>query len=546
MANPLFVQDDGKIFVSDDGPDFDGLRSELSTFGFLTEQQQPMYVYQMTPTSLWQAASLGLTPRDVLSFLRKHVTSPIALPVQEMIVKEMGKWGVFRLTQTTPSSIQLSFPKDSLETLLKLPVVQQRHLGVFANRILFPADIRGTLKQALAHSGIPVVDAVDYEPSVVLSAQLRRDTILRDYQEAAVRAFFRKEFHQSGIVILPCGSGKTLIGVAILCEIGLHTLIVTPSEVAAQQWIGECRKRTTLASESIGMYKATQPLTPVTVTTYQRVSGRSQGGVYRHLQRLTGHPWGLVIYDEVHMLPAPLFRLAADLQTARRLGLTATLVREDGAETDVYSLIGPKCYEADWKVLERKGYLAKVNCVELQIPLSASEQANYDRALPRERHRMAALNSNKIDWVKVLLHRHHDDKILIIGHYLESLRTVARLFHLPLITGQTSQQQRSEIYQAFREGSLHCLVLSRVANMAIDLPQATVGIQISGLYASRQEEAQRLGRLLRPKEQSAFFYTLVSAGTVEAQVARKRQRFLVERGYHYTVQNVSRERVTRQ
>ncbi|MCL6592606.1 MAG: DEAD/DEAH box helicase, partial [Alicyclobacillus sp.] len=322
---------------------------------------------------------------------------------------------------------------------------------------------------------------------------------------------------------------------AALCALQVETLVLVPTETAARQWQRELLAHTTLHAHQVGLYAPDKALYPVTLTTYQRLASRNRRGSLPHLSRLTSHPWGLVIYDEVHVLPAPLFRLTADLQGARRLGLTATLVREDGAETDVFSLIGPKLYEVGWRELEQQGYLAAVECREVRVPLPGEERTRYERAGFRERHRLAACNPAKLAVAERLLQVHTGASVLIMGHYLEPLQTLAERIQCPLITGQTPQRQRDHWFAMFRSGQLRCLVLSRVANMAVDLPCASVAIQLSGLFGSRQEEAQRLGRLLRPESGPGVFYTLVSADTVEQVTTRHRQLYLVEQGYRYDV-----------
>lgn len=536
MEDLLYVQDDGKIFARCDNPLFASCRRQLNTFTVLMEQQEPMYVYKVTETSLWKAASLGLSPRDILDFLRTYSASPLPISIQQSIAAEMNKWGLFTLIQFDHEKLQFSFPETWSAYILGIKVVQDTAARIYKNRIIFDGQYHGLLKQALARHGIPVKDEVNYPPCPRLNLDLKYNVTLRDYQRAAVQSFLSDHFHESGLIILPCGSGKTLVGLAILCKLKYHTLIVTPSDSAAVQWLEQLEQYTTISPELTGRYKPAKSLYPITVTTYQQISGRNQRGFHQHLQRLAAYPWGLVIYDEVHVLPAPLFRLAAGLQTARRLGLTATLVREDRAEADVYGLIGPTCYEGDWKALERQGYLAEVKCVELRVPLPERQFRDYCQARPRDRHRIAAENPRKLEAVSRLLQQHQDEQVLIIGHYLQPLEQLAQQLQLPVITGQTPSHIRNTLYEKFRSGAISCLVLSRVANMAVDLPKASVGIEISGLYASRQEEAQRLGRLLRPKQKIALFYTLVSAQTVEVDNAQKRQRFLTERGYHYEIQ----------
>ncbi|QQE76794.1 DNA repair helicase XPB [Alicyclobacillus sp. SO9] len=539
MHSSLYIQTDGKIFVQGSHSRFPYLRLQLHTFSTLMESQDPIYVYRVTPQTLWQAASSGKTPREVLGFLRSCSDQPIPLKVQQLIVSEMTKWGQFKLTRVSPKFVQLTFAERWNSVITNLAEIQEKAEQVFANRVTFPIEEQGFVKQVLARHEIPVEDLVEYEDAPSLKSDLKMTIGLRGYQQEAVQSFFGDGINQSGVVVLPCGSGKTIVGLAILTRLSKQTLIVTPSDVSAQQWQQEVSHCTTLDATHVSIYSPRKPVAPVTITTYQRISGKNKRGEYRHLKRLVAEKWGLVIYDEVHLLPAPLFRLAAELQSSRRLGLTATLVREDGRESDVYSLIGPKSYDGDWRELEEQGYLASVQCVELRIPLPVEERGEYGRASRREQHRIAALNSKKIQVVGRLMERHRDQKILIIGHYLKSLKDIALRYGIPLITGSTPSSVRNQLYEAFRSGAEDALVLSRVANMAVNLPEASVGIQVSGLFGSRQEEAQRLGRLLRPSSQGGWFYSLVSANTVEEETARKRQRFLVEQGYTYDIETTT-------
>jgi DNA excision repair protein ERCC-3 len=533
MAGSLYIQPDGEVFVDTSHEDYPTTRDVLIQLGLLTRRQEPLHVYQLTPLSLWQAAAAGWTPRGVLMFLRANSRLPLPLAVQELVVAEMSKWGLCQLRRHDGANLEIVAPKSLKSTISRQPTLKKLGMASRQGKLLVPLEVRGLVRQVLAHLGIPIYDRAGHHEGVSLEVTWNDAIRLRAYQEAAVSRFFSSNCDESGIVLMPCGAGKTLVGLAILAACRCHTLIVTPGEASAQQWIRACVSSTSLRSADVGLYAANAPLYPVTVTTYQKISGRTKTGLHRHLKRLASHPWGLVIYDEVHMLPAPLFRLAAELHSVRRLGLTATLIREDGAESDVYALVGPKCYEAGWRELEQDGYLATVRCIEVRVPLTSSEEARYTEATARERYRIAGESARKLDVLQSLLAKHPDEPTLIMGQFLNSLAEVSDVFHLPLITGQTPQVRREQLFDAFRSGQITRLVLSRVANMAIDLPEATVGIQISGLYGSRQEEAQRLGRLLRPKQKEAIFYSLIADGTVEVHTARRRQMFLVEQGYQY-------------
>ncbi|MCL6515544.1 DNA repair helicase XPB [Alicyclobacillus sp.] len=535
MRALLYVQNDGTLLVQSDHPRYEAVRPLLLGFAEMVQRMEPMHIYRIRPLSLWQAASLGLTAREILTFLRDHAAHPLPYALQRMIADEMAKWGRLTMHQGARGRIVVRGDADALDACRALPDLMAMAHEARVDGIVFNARDRARIKRTLAASGWPVADLVGYRAASTLSFDLRPDTRLRDYQVEAVRRFLQDDHDPSGVIVLPCGAGKTLVGIAILQALGLHALVLTPSETAARQWERELLSRTTLSRDAVALYGDDRRIAPITITTYQRVAARDKQGRRRHLETLTRHPWGIVVYDEVHVLPAPLFRLAADLQGARRLGLTATLVREDGAETDVFSLIGPKRYEVPWKQLEQAGYLASVRCVELHVPLPAAVAARYAAAGVREKHRIAAANPEKRRVVEALLQWHRGESALILGHYLDPLSEIAAAVGCPLITGSTPQAEREQWFEGFRCGRVRCLALSRVANMAVDLPSASVAIQVSGLFGSRQEEAQRLGRLLRPQTQEGVFYTLVSRGTVEAQTAKHRQLYLVEQGYSYEV-----------
>lgn len=537
MTALLFIQSGGTLLVQSEHEDYDAARSTLLCFADLVQRLDPIHVYQVRPITLWQAASLGFTARQVLSFLRKHAAHPIPFAVQQQVATEMSKWGQLILQQGAQNRIVLRGNASLLNNLQELSWIHKNTLEQQHQGLVFSAHQRAELKRVLASNGYPAVDRVGYRRAPSIPFALALSTTLRDYQADAVNQFFEQSREQSGVVVLPCGAGKTVVGIGVLERLQMHALVLTPNETSAQQWSRELLARTTLTEEDVSLYDPKRPLTPITITTYQRVAAKNRKGDRRHLTVLTNYPWGIVVYDEVHLLPAPLFRLAADLQSARRLGLTATLVREDGLETEVFSLIGSKCYEAPWKQLEAAGYLAPVRCVEVRTPLSREDVKLYEEAKPRERHRIAAQNPQKVELVKELVAWHLGEHILVIGHYLGSLEEVANALKAPLLTGKTSQEDREYWFEQFRQGNTRVLVLSRIANMAVDLPSASVAIQISGLFGSRQEEAQRLGRLLRPKTQEGVFYTLVTRDTIEQKMAAHRQLYLLEQGYAYDIVN---------
>jgi DNA excision repair protein ERCC-3 len=535
MAALLFVQNDGALLVQSDHPLYETTRETLLSFAELRYRMDPIHVYQIRPVTLWQAASLGVTARAILTFLRRHAAHPIPYELQREIVEQTGKWGRLVLHAGGRNRVVLRGDEASLKLILNIEEIRQLALEVRVDGVVLSKKHRAHLKRLLTAHGYPVVDRAGYQDAPDISFALSESTKLRPYQLRAVESFFAHVHEESGVVVLPCGAGKTLVGIAVLERLKKHALILTPSDSSARQWERELLGRTTFSADDVGLYEAGKELKPVTITTYQRVAARTRSGQRKHLAALTNYPWGIVIYDEVHMLPAPLFRLAADLQGARRLGLTATLVREDGAEHDVFSLIGPKCFDIPWKQLEQEGYLASVRCVEVGVPLSDVDAERYRTAGMREKHKIAALNPMKLDVVEDIIRRHPGEGILVIGHYLASLEEISTRLKCPLMTGKTPANEREQMLQDFRVGKVQTLVLSRVANMAIDLPRASVAIQVSGQFGSRQEEAQRLGRLLRPQTQAGVFYTLVSRNTVEERMAKHRQLYLVERGYAYEI-----------
>ncbi len=546
MTAFLYVQGDGTLLVQSDHPAYDAARATLLTFTELSQRLDPIHVYQMRPITLWQAASLGASARGILTFLRKHAAHPIPYALQQLVVEEMSKWGKLSLQQGGNDRIVLRGDAGFVSIAKKMPGMKRLLLESQPEGLVFNSRHRADVKRLLASNGYPVFDRVGYRVAPSIPFSWLQNTELRDYQSKAIQSFFDASREHSGVVVLPCGAGKTLVGIGILQQLQMHALILTPNETSAQQWRREFLERTDLTGEEVSMYAPDKPLTPITITTYQRVTAKTRKGERPHLTTLTSYPWGIVVYDEVHMLPAPLFRLAADLQSARRLGLTATLVREDGAEADVFSLIGSKCYEVPWKQLEQAGYLASVRCVEVRVALPPAQQAVYQQAQMREKHKIASLNPAKVDVLKQILQQHTGEGVLILGHYLDLLTAIASDLNCPLLTGQTPQDERLVWLNKFRSGEIRCLVLSRIANMAVDLPSASVAIQVSGLFGSRQEEAQRLGRLLRPKTSQGVFYSLVSENTVEERMSSHRQLYLVEQGYDYEIvasQEIAQERV---
>jgi DNA excision repair protein ERCC-3 len=535
----LFAKNVDTLIVDCEHPDFEPSQPILFTISELVQSFDHYQVYKIRDTSLWQAAAKGLSPRFVLDFLRDAAKAPIPYKMQQRIAEGMTRWGKLTLVPESTDSIRLDGPGTIMAELCKDKNLCKMATKATLHRLVFPFIRRAELKQQLIKIGYPVIDKLGYVQTEPCLISLCSDVSLRPYQKEARNSFFMNGQNESGVIVLPCGSGKTIVGLSILTEIQMHTLIVVPNDMTAKQWQNEILLKTTAKKEQVGIYTNPDSIAPVTIVTYQKVTAKTRIGEFRHLNALIRHVWGLVIYDEVHILPAPLFRLAAELQGARRLGLTATLVREDGEEKEVYSLIGPKCFEKPWKSLEQDGYIAKVRCVEIRVPLAGDALDEYFTARPRARHRIAADNINKLDVITQLCQFHNNEGILIMGHYIDFLQTIAKKMNCPFLFGSTSMEERQNILQLFREGKLNTIVMSRIANMGIDLPRASIVIQVSGLFGSRQEEAQRLGRLLRPKVSSGVFYTLVTAQTVEEQLAKHRQIYLVEQGYAYDIQSAA-------
>ena len=434
--------------------------------------------------------------------------------------------------------------RNSLASLLNQP----RGDGTFD---IDPGN-RGALKVAMIRVGYPLIDRAGFRTGATLDIEMPTDEnfSLRPYQEASVKAFFEDQGGGggSGVVVLPCGAGKTLVGMGLISQLRCQTLILAPNITAVRQWRKELLARTTLQPDQIGEYSGKEKvIAPVTIATYQIMAHRnSKTEDFTHLDLFAAHDWGLIIYDEVHLLPAPVFRFTAEIQARRRLGLTATLVREDGREDEVFTLIGPRIYDMPWRDLEKEGFIAQVRCVEVRMDMPETDREQYISADRRHRFRISSENPRKLEKLKSLLKRHKEDRILVIGQYLAQLRAVALEIGAPLITGHTPQDEREELYSAFREGELGVLIVSKVGNFAVDLPDASVAIQISGTYGSRQEEAQRLGRVLRPKSdgRSASFYSLVTRDSRDQDFAVRRQRFLMEQGYQYEIEECEEEVVT--
>lgn len=548
------VQRDLTVLLEKEHPGFETARERLSHYAELVKSPAFYHTYRMTPLTLWDAASCGINADRVLDELASMARYGLPSGAAEDIRRWMGRYGQLKLRPVPGESDRLELEYDGagdprfLEQTagkLTLPagtwnLMDERHLRLAASS-------RGYLKQELARLGYPVLDEAGYHQGRTLEFQLRQELAvarpfrLRPYQQEAVAAFTGKaDDGGSGVVVLPCGAGKTVVGLAAMERFQCETLILTSNVTSVRQWIAELTSKTTLPAEAFGEYSGEKKqVKPVTVSTYQILTHRTRKEEgFKHMSLFNERDWGLIIYDEVHLLPAPIFRATADIQATRRLGLTATLIREDGCERDVFSLIGPKRYDVPWRTLEESGFIAQVDCQEIRVAMPEPQLDQYVQAEGREKFRIAAENPYKNEIVRRLLNRHRDRQVLIIGQYLDQLQSIARDLQVPLITGSTPQPERGRLYQAFREGELPVLAVSKVANFAVDLPDASVAIQISGSFGSRQEEAQRLGRILRPKQDGrrAYFYTLVSENTREQEFALRRQLFLLEQGYEYAVQ----------
>lgn len=545
---PLIVQSDLNVLLEVDNPLFDEARDALVGFAELVKSPEHIHTYRLSSLSIWNAVAAGLTDDIILDRLNRYAAYPVP-PEVEAFVRDQGRrYGRLRL-QTAPDGDGLWLTSADRPLLTQLG--RQKAVQPYLTATLPPGyrvhpEHRGLLKQALAKVGWPVEDEAGYHAGAPLFVALRdvsgrgEPFRLRDYQVDAVRAFWGEGsvLYGNGVVVLPCGAGKTLVGLGAMARVGAKTLILTTSIAALHQWRNEILDKTNLPPEAIAEYSSQKKeIGPVTLTTYQLLSHKTRG-VYEHFNRVDREDWGLIIYDEVHLLPAPVFRLTASLQARRRLGLTATLIREDGRADDVFALIGPKRFDMPWKLLEEQGWIASARCHEIRIALSPGDRDRYAVAEDdAERIRIAAENPAKIPVVRMLVAEHHDDHVLVIGQYLDQLEALAEALHAPLLTGKTPVKERERLYDAFRAGDLPVLVVSKVANFAIDLPDANVAIQVSGTFGSRQEEAQRLGRILRPKSdrKPALFYSLVSEETREYDFAQKRQLFLCEQGYRYDI-----------
>jgi DNA excision repair protein ERCC-3 len=544
VNGPLIVQSDRTVLLEVAHPQAEEARHELAVFAELERAPEFVHTYRITRLGLWNARAAGHTAEAMLKTLDDYAKFPVPQSVTIDITETVGRYGRLIIERDAPGPdgeqgelIITGTDPAVLAEITRSPKVGQ-FLGVRRTSTewtLLPWA-RGQVKQELLKLGWPAEDHAGYTPGTPHEIELNNADgwALRPYQEQAIDNFFAGG---SGVVVLPCGAGKTLVGAGAMARADTTTLILVTNTVSARQWRSELLKRTSLTEDEIGEYSGqVKEVKPVTIATYQILTAKRKGE-YAHLALLDALDWGLIVYDEVHLLPAPVFKLTAELQARRRLGLTATLVREDGRESDVFSLIGPKRFDAPWKEIEAQGFISPASCYEVRIDLPQQERLEYAASADDERYRLAATAPAKLGVVRELVAKHAGERILVIGQYLDQIDELAEALHAPKLTGATPIDERERLYQEFRDGVTKVLVVSKVANFSVDLPEATVAIQVSGSFGSRQEEAQRLGRLLRPKESGlpANFYTLVARDTVDQDFAQNRQRFLAEQGYSYTI-----------
>lgn len=582
--HPCIVQRDFTVLLEMGLPGSEWARSQLQIYAELVKSPSAFHTYHLTPLSLWNAAALGWSAEDIQNSLNSMSRWDIPGDLLKDIEQLVSRYGTLTLSREGAEE-ERTYSTDTIgayhaehepdggikigkansytigdrlilgaetpalldELVTKQELKQLGLLRVDEVSASVPPENRGLLKQELTRLGYPVVDTAGYLEGNQLSFTLGKGKTklqLRDYQVKAADAFEGADgLGGSGVLVLPCGAGKTVIGMAVMNRFQCEVLILTSNTTSVRQWVEELKQKTDIPADSIGEYSGQKKeVRPITVATYQILTHRrTKDGDFEHMKLLSERKWGLIIYDEVHLLPAPVFRATADIQATRRLGLTATLVREDGCERDVFSLIGPKRYDMPWKELERQGWIAQVDCVELRLPMTAELLERSMRAEGRQQYRIAAENPVKLEAVRSLMQQHSGLPTLIIGQYLDQLRILAQELGVPLITGSMSQTERVRWFDAFRKGTIRTLLVSKVANFAVDLPDAAVAIEVSGSFGSRQEEAQRLGRILRPKsgENKAYFYALVTENSKETDFAARRQLFLIEQGYEYAVRRFS-------
>lgn len=542
IDKPLMVQSDKTMLLDVHSPSFEECRNDIIAFADLVKSPEHIHTYTLSPLTLWNAVSSGLDSNEIISRLNKWSRYEIDERVIFFIEDTASRYGEFILTEEDQDKLRLSVKRERFFlTLLSEPTLKKYLKKGDGNYFLISKLDRGTVKAKMVKMGFPVDDKIPLKKGSKLEFELKDSVEIRDYQKESVDAFLSSGGY--GTIVLPCGSGKTIVGIETAVTLKTNTLILCPNVSSVHQWIRELLDKTTLTPDQIGEYSGeTKTIKPVTVCTYQVLTYRTKSDdkeetepVYPHFSIFSENNWGLVIYDEVHMLPAPVFRITAELQSIYRLGLTATLIREDGREDEVFSLVGPKRFDTPWAELTQKGFIAKAYCHEVRIPLPHTMELEYALAPKKEKYRIASQNPLKIKVAEAILKKHEGESILIIGQYLEQLQVFRDHFGYPIITGTTSNKKRDELYDKFRSGEEKVMIVSKVANFAVDLPDASVAIEISGSFGSRQEEAQRLGRILRPKARDSHFYTIVTEYSQEEEFASNRQKFLSEQGYSYSI-----------
>jgi DNA excision repair protein ERCC-3 len=552
-ANPLFVQPDRSVLLETFNPKYAEARDAIAPFAELEKSPEHIHTYRLSNLSLWNAAAAGVTAKHMIAVLKKFTKFPLPTNIPTDIEETVARYGRVRLEALDETRLRMVCEdKALLEELVRQPKVRS-YLGdkLDANSYAIDKASRGVLKLSLIQVGYPAEDLAGYVDGTPLPTALRDNCLagskfnVRDYQRESADVFYAGGDVRggSGVIVLPCGSGKTVVGIVAMSLVQKSTLVLTTSVTAVKQWRREILDKTDLKENQVAEYTGeTKEIAPVTIATYQIITYRpDKEEEFPHFKLFDERDWGLIVYDEVHLLPAPVFRVTAQIQARRRLGLTATLVREDGREGDVFSLIGPKKYDVPWRELETQGWIASATCAEIRVALNQETRMEYAVAELRNKHRIASENEVKDDVVAKLLEQHGQERVIVIGQYITQLKRLSQRFDIPLITGATGNAEREDLYGKFRNGQVRHLVLSKVGNFAIDLPDANVLIQVSGTFGSRQEEAQRLGRVLRPKSnnETARFYSLVSRDTREIEFAQHRQMFLTEQGYSYSIMDES-------
>ncbi|MCR1794327.1 DNA repair helicase XPB [Leptospira sp. B5-022] len=548
MSKPLIVQSDKTMLLEVDNPEFEACQLVVAKFAELEKSPEYLHTYRISPLSLWNAASIKMSADEIVECLEKYSRYSVPKNVVNEIKEQIGRYGKVKLVKEENGDLCIiSNEKGFLQEISNHRAVQPYIEKTENEKIYIKKEFRGHIKQALIKIGFPVEDLAGYDEGNKYGFNLRPTTKsgrkfgMRDYQRASVEVFHAGGGNEggSGVVVLPCGAGKTIVGIGVMQIVGAETLILVTNTLSIRQWKNEILDKTDIPESDIGEYSGeVKEIKPITIATYNILTHRKKkGGDFTHFHLFSANNWGLIVYDEVHLLPAPVFRMTSELQAKRRLGLTATLVREDGLEEDVFSLIGPKKYDVPWKELESKSWIAEAKCKEIRVSMEDDLRMRYSIADDREKFRLASENPEKLKAIGMIMKKHSESHLLVIGQYINQLEEISKTFKIPLITGKTPLGERQELYDAFRSGRIKSLVVSKVANFSIDLPDANIAIQVSGTFGSRQEEAQRLGRILRPKgeDNTAVFYSLISRDTNEERFGQNRQLFLTEQGYEYEI-----------